>query len=74
MAIGKRLRLQGFIITDFFTDQPAFLAEAIPALKSGRLIHRETFVDGLDEAPGAMIDLLKPGAANFGKMIVRLPE
>ncbi len=74
MAIGKRLRLQGFIITDFFTDQPAFLAEAIPALKTGRLIHRETFVVGLDAAPGAMIDLLQPGAANFGKMIVRLPD
>jgi hypothetical protein len=30
---------------------PAFLEEAIPALKSGKLINRETVVDGLDAAP-----------------------
>ncbi len=74
MAIGKRLRLQGFIITDYFSDQAAFLGEAIPALQSGRLVHRETFVDGLDAAPGAMIDLLQSGAPNIGKMIVRLSK
>ncbi len=72
MAIGKRLRLQGFIVSDFFTERAAFLGEAIPALQSGRLIHRETVVNGLDAAPGAMIDLLQSGATNMGKMIVRL--
>ncbi len=73
MAIGKRLRLEGFIVSDHVREMPAFLAEAIPALKSGKLTHRETVVDGLEAAPAALLDLLCSGASNIGKMIVRLP-
>jgi hypothetical protein len=72
LAIGKRLRLEGFIVSDFFKDIPAFLAEAVPALRSGKLISRETFVEGLDAAPAALLDLLHSGAGNIGKMIVVL--
>jgi NADPH-dependent curcumin reductase CurA len=70
--VGKRLRLEGFIVSDHFKEQPAFLAEAIPALTSGKLVNRETFVDGLDSAPAAFLDLLHSGARNIGKMVVRL--
>jgi NADPH-dependent curcumin reductase CurA len=72
IAIGKRLTLQGFIVSDFFSERAEFLAEVVPALHSGRLVNRETIVDGLDAAPRAMIDLLHSGATNIGKMIVRL--
>jgi hypothetical protein len=71
-VVGKRLRLEGFIVSDHFKEIPALLAEAVPALKSGKLINRETFVDGLDAAPAAFLDLLHSGAGNIGKMIVRL--
>lgn len=74
LAIGKRLRLQGFIVSDYLKDTPAFLAEAIPALHAGKLIHRETVVEGLDAAPAALIDLLHPGASNIGKMVVKLSD
>ena len=74
LAIGKRLRLEGFIISDHLSEMPTFLAEAIPAFQSGKLINRETFVEGLDAAPGALIDLLHSGARNIGKMIVKLCE
>jgi NADPH-dependent curcumin reductase CurA len=74
MAIGKRLRLEGFIVMDWFKEMPAFFAEAAPALLSGKLIGRETVVEGLDAAPGAFMDLLHPGARNIGKMIVKLGE
>jgi len=70
--VGKRLSLQGFIISDHFNDIPALLAEAVPALASGKLVNRETFVDGLDSAPAALLDLLHSGAGNTGKMVVRL--
>ena len=70
--IAKRIRLEGFIITDHFKDLPAFLAEAVPAFQSGNLIGRETIVEGLDSAPAALLDLLKSGASNLGKMIVKL--
>jgi len=71
-AIGKRLRLEGFIVSDHVKEMPAFLGEAIPALQSGKLISRETFVDGLAAAPAAFLDLLRSGAGNTGKMIVNL--
>ena len=72
--VGKRLRLEGFIVSDHFKELPALLAEAVPALASGRLVNRETFVDGLGAAPGAFLDLLHSGAGNIGKMVVRLAE
>ena len=72
LAIAKRLRLEGFIVTDQAKDLPAFLAKAVPALNSGKLINRETVVEGLEAAPAALLDLLHPGASNSGKMIVKL--
>ena len=74
LAIAKRLRLEGFIVMDHYSDRPAFLAEVVPALKSGKLINRETIVEGLDAAPAAFLDLLHPGASNVGKMIVKLGD
>jgi NADPH-dependent curcumin reductase CurA len=70
--VGKRLRLEGFIVSDHFKEVPTLLAEAIPALASGKLVNRETFVNGLDAAPAAFLDLLHSGAGNIGKMVVRL--
>lgn len=74
LVIGKRLRVEGFIVSDHFGEIPAFLEEVIPALKSGKLINRETVVEGLDAAPAAFLDLLHSGAANIGKMIVKLTD
>jgi NADPH-dependent curcumin reductase CurA len=70
--VGKRLRLEGYIVSDHFKEIPALLAEAVPALASGKLVNRETFVDGLDAAPAALLDLMHSGAGNIGKMVVRL--
>ncbi len=74
IVIGKRLRIEGFIVSDYFKEVSTFQEEAISALKSGRLINRETVVEGLDAAPAAFLDLLHSGARNIGKMIVRLPD
>ena len=74
IVIGKRLRVEGFIVSDHFREVPAFLEEVVPALKSGKLINRETVVEGLDAAPAAFLDLLHSGAGNIGKMIVKLSD
>ncbi len=74
LAIGKRLRLEGFIVSDHMKERPAFYSEAIPALQSGELKSHETFVKGLDAAPAALLDLLHPGAQNIGKLIVKLGD
>ncbi len=65
---------EGFIVSDHFREIPAFLGELVPALKSGKLINRETIVEGLDAAPAAFLDLLHSGARNIGKMIVKLSD
>lgn len=74
LAIGKRLRLQGFIVTDFMRDLPAFHAEAVPLLLSGKLSHHETVIEGLDEAPAAFLSLLRAGDAHIGKMLIHLGD
>ena len=74
LAISKRLRLEGFLVIDWMTEVPVFLAEAVPALKTGKLINRETVVEGLDAAPSAFMDLLHSGASNIGKMVVKLSD
>jgi NADPH-dependent curcumin reductase CurA len=47
-----------------------FVSEVGPLLKAGRIRHRETIVDGLENAPAAFMGLLK--GENFGKLIVRI--
>jgi NADPH-dependent curcumin reductase CurA len=68
--VSKRLRIQGFIILDHFDRYPAFLAEAGPWFRDGRLSYRETIVDGLEQLPNAFAGLFK--GANTGKMLVRV--
>jgi NADPH-dependent curcumin reductase CurA len=70
LAIGKRLTLRGFIVSDHFDRLPDLHAEVGPALRDGRISFRETVVEGLDQAPQAFIDLLR--GANVGKMVVKL--
>lgn len=70
MITGKRLTLRGFLVYDNADLQADFDAMVRPALSDGRIVARETVVDGLDNAVSAFIGLLR--GANTGKMIVRL--
>jgi NADPH-dependent curcumin reductase CurA len=65
--------MQGFIVFDHNDRFPAFLAEVAPRVADGTIVHRETVVDGIEQAPEAFIGLLE--GANVGKMLVRVgPE
>ncbi|WP_432546871.1 NADP-dependent oxidoreductase [Kineococcus sp. SYSU DK004] len=68
-VVGKRLRLQGFIVGDFADLRPEFEREVGGWLADGSLVARETVVEGLEHAPDALIGLLR--GANTGKMLVR---
>jgi NADPH-dependent curcumin reductase len=69
----KRLTFRGFIVFDFANQQPDFLAEVGPMVRDGRIKYREDIVDGLENAPRALIGLLR--GENFGKLLVRVaPE
>jgi NADPH-dependent curcumin reductase CurA len=69
-AVGKRLTLRGFIVSDHGDRMRAFAEEVGGLLRDGRIKHRETVVEGLERAPEAFIGLLR--GQNTGKMLVRL--
>jgi len=71
-AVRKRLKIQGFIVSDQWQRFAEYRAMAAPLLKSGELKYREDIVDGLDRAPEAFIGLLQ--GRNFGKLVVRLAD
>jgi NADPH-dependent curcumin reductase CurA len=73
-VIGKRLRLEGFIVSDFFSSLPEFLSDVGPALKSGKIKSHETVVEGIDRAPSAFIDLLRSGDSHTGKLVIHLAD
>jgi NADPH-dependent curcumin reductase CurA len=70
MLVGKRITLRGFLVGDHNDLQPHFQAEVGQWLADGRIVWRETVVDGLEHAVDAFRDLLAGG--NTGKMLVRL--
>lgn len=70
MVIGKRLRLQGFIVSDHLSETPAFLRDMAGWVREGRLTWRETVDEGIESAPGAFLKLFR--GENIGKMLVRL--
>ena len=69
-AVRKRLRIQGFIVSDEWQRFAEYRAMAAPLLRAGRLKYREDIVDGLDNAAAAFIGLLQ--GRNFGKLLVQL--
>ena len=70
LTVGKRLRLQGFIVSDFFGDQPEFVREMTGWIQGGQVRWKETVDEGIDAAPGAFMKLFK--GENLGKMLVKL--
>ena len=73
LVVTKRLRMEGFIISDHFDRMPAFLAEVAPWVRDGSVRYRETVVEGIENAPAAFVGLL--AGENTGKMLVRVgPE
>ena len=68
--IAARIRLQGFLVFDYFPRMGEFYGEMGGWLKSGAVKSRETVVDGLEAMPDAFLGLFK--GQNTGKMLVRL--
>jgi NADPH-dependent curcumin reductase CurA len=69
-VLTRRIKVEGFIVWDFADREPEFLAEAGAWLRQGKLRYREDIVEGLENAPEALIGLL--AGRNFGKLLVRV--
>jgi NADPH-dependent curcumin reductase CurA len=68
--IAMRIRLQGFIYTDYLARMGEFYRDMGGLVASGQLKARDTVVDGLERTPEAFLGLFS--GANTGKMLVRL--
>jgi len=66
----NRLRVQGMIVFDWEARYGEALADLGTRVAAGQLRYRESVVEGLDNAPRGLIELL--GGKNFGKQLVKL--
>jgi NADPH-dependent curcumin reductase CurA len=63
-------RMEGFIVLNFRHRAGEALREMAPWVASGKLKYREDIVEGLENAPRALLRLFK--GENFGKQLVRI--
>ena len=68
--IAMRIRLQGFIYTDYMSKMGDFYRDMGGWIASGQVKSRDTVVEGLDNMPDAFLGLFT--GANTGKMLVKL--
>jgi NADPH-dependent curcumin reductase CurA len=71
-VVGKRVLIQGMIVSDKPERFAEWRALAAPWIADGSLKYREDVIDGLENAPDALNGIL--GGRNFGKLLVRVAE
>ena len=71
--IVKRLKMQGFIVTDFLAQAPGAIAELAGWYAAGKLKYRVDTTVGLENAPAAFLKLFD--GSNRGKVVIQIsPE
>jgi NADPH-dependent curcumin reductase CurA len=68
--IYNRLTMRGFVYYEFEPLRAKFLADMKGWLREGRLQYRSTILQGIEQAPAALIGLFN--GTNTGKMLVQL--
>jgi len=69
-VVGKRVLIQGMIVSDKPERFAEWRALAAPWVADGTLRYRQDEIDGLEKAPAALAGIL--GGQNFGKLLVRV--
>ena len=70
LVVTKRLRMEGFIVMDFYDRRAEAEARLARWVAEGRIKAMVDIVDGLERAPEALIGLFE--GKNRGKMAVRV--
>lgn len=68
--IYNRVTMKGFVVYEFNHLREQFLADMRKWMQEGRMKYEETIMEGIENAPSALIGLLQ--GQNTGKMLVRL--
>ncbi len=66
----KRARMEGFLVLDHLDRLPEVVETLAPWVRDGRMRYLEDIVDGLENAPAALLRVL--AGENKGKQLVRL--
>jgi NADPH-dependent curcumin reductase CurA len=69
-VVSKRLRIQGFIVSDHTADFGEFMRDVAPSVAAGKIECRETVLEGIENVPAAFAGLFH--GHNTGKMLVRV--
>jgi NADPH-dependent curcumin reductase CurA len=70
--IYNRVMMRGFVFYEFESQRAKFLEDMKGWIKQGRMKYRTTIVQGIEQAPTALIGLFT--GANTGKMVVQLAK
>ncbi|XP_027120038.1 2-alkenal reductase (NADP(+)-dependent) isoform X1 [Coffea arabica] len=66
--ITKQIRMEGFLVFDYYHLYPKFLEMIIPQIKEGKITYVEDIAEGLENAPRALMGLFS--GRNIGKQVV----
>jgi NADPH-dependent curcumin reductase CurA len=70
--IYNRVTIRGFVYYEFESKRAQFLDDMKNWIRQGRLKYRTTILQGIEQAPSALIGLFT--GANTGKMVVQLAK
>ena len=70
LMIGRRLKMQGFIVSDHLERRDDFLRDVSGWMREGELKWEETILEGIESTPEAFIGLFH--GENLGKMLVKV--
>ena len=68
--IKQRARIHGLVVYDFEPRREEFLRDCVPLANEGRLVVNEEVVEGLRQAPEALVRI--QAAQHAGKVVVKL--
>lgn len=72
LLIPRRIKMEGFVITDHMEIEPEFLKKVAPMLASGEIKYRYDVAYGIEKTPVALVNVLH--GRNFGKQVVRIAD
>lgn len=67
-VVYKRVRIEGFVVTDYYDQYPKFLDFVLPCIREGKIKYMEDVSEGLENGPAALVGLFS--GQNVGKKLV----
>lgn len=68
--ISKRIKMEGFLQSDFLHKFPLFLEHVTEKYKQGKIVYIEDMNEGLETASAAFVGLFS--GKNVGKQVIRV--